>query len=340
MFTPYFVIGIGAYGKSILVEKTSGRRSIFRKEANSPGYNRNLDKLYVLKDFRLKSLEEQADDSSLPAAGIDDDSIMDELNLIRSLSHPFIARLRGDFKVNRPTRHYFVYDYYVGGSLRSMLSNVRDGVLNSGSSDGRLPKTQACAYFAQCILAMFYLHSNNVYIKSFDPENILIDRHGHLKLSHFGYRYDLNSSGERLNILYLAPELLISKDWSNSKKIHRQRDMQSEVEADYWSLGVLVYELFNGKYPFTADGSLLSCTDIQEVSRVRLRILQASYLEPTNIMAGALAYIKSLLVQNPRNVAKFSKITMAITQRLTLSSCNRKEKCGVLLALCTIFNHL
>ena len=145
MFTPYFVIGIGAYGKSILVEKTSGRRSIFRKEANSPGYNRNLDKLYVLKDFRLKSLEEQADDSSLPAAGIDDDSIMDELNLIRSLSHPFIARLRGDFKVNRPTRHYFVYDYYVGGSLRSMLSNVRDGVLNSGSSDGRLPKTQACA---------------------------------------------------------------------------------------------------------------------------------------------------------------------------------------------------
>ena len=87
MFTPYFVMVLERMARAFWL-KTSGRRSICRR--NTPGYNRNLDKLYVLKDFRVALLEEQADESLLEAASIDDDSIMDELNLIRSLSHPFV----------------------------------------------------------------------------------------------------------------------------------------------------------------------------------------------------------------------------------------------------------
>ena len=345
------------------MEKSSGRQSIYYDNSiNKNNDNNNLyrgqaqrnhnkelkrfDKLYVLKDFRIKNMlneEDEEDDEDdddddddededdtqkkkqkkkkkkkkkekekqssstkqqqLPPS-IDQDSINDELNLIRSLSHPFIARLRGDFALNMPLRHYFIYDYYPGGTLRMMLTNTKKGMYDGKGvirQNGRIPERNACAYFAQCILAMFYLHSNNIYIKTFDPKHILIDRHGHIKLTHFGYRYDnIDGNGNRNNILYLAPELLMSKQWLNSRKIHRQRDMKSLVETDYWSLGVLIYELFCGTYPFTTDGKLIDCTKKKEIKEIRLRILRASYvIREKDILPDAITYINSLLVLNP-----------------------------------------
>jgi hypothetical protein len=178
-FTPHFVLGIGTYGKSTLVEKTSGRDSIYysangnsSKTSSSKSQSR-FDKLYVLKDFRIKdenddgsddddaelgddddivftnTRQRQAKQENTKMPSIDQDSINDELNLLRSLSHPFVAKFRGDFTVNAPKRHYFVFDYYAGGTLRMMLKNTKNGTYDgTGNMYFRIPERNACAYFA------------------------------------------------------------------------------------------------------------------------------------------------------------------------------------------------
>jgi serine/threonine protein kinase len=154
---------------------------------------------------------------------------------------------------------------------------------------------------SQCALAMFYLHSNHIYIKSFDPKHIVLDQYGHVKLTHFGYRYDnADVGGTRSNIFYLAPELIMSKDWNNSRKIQRQRDMRSLVESDYWSLGILVYELFCGAYPFTTDGEIPDSIKLKDLKAIRLQILRASYTIPAgDIPPDVVTYIHAMLALNP-----------------------------------------
>ena len=161
------------------MEKTSGRDSIYYSangNNNSTPSSKNqsrFDKLYVLKDFRIKdenddesdndddnlsddddivftnTNQRQAQGKNKKLPSIDQDSINDELNLLRSLSHPFVAKFRGDFTVNVPKRHYFVYNYYPGGTLRMMLTNTKNGSYDgTGNMYFRIPERNACAYFA------------------------------------------------------------------------------------------------------------------------------------------------------------------------------------------------
>eukprot|EP00943_MAST-04B_sp_MAST-4B-sp1_P002368 g2368.t1 len=84
------------------------------------------------------------------------------------------------------------------------------------------------------------------------------------------------------------------------RKIHRQRDMKSLVESDYWSLGILIYELFCGAYPFTTDGEIPDSIKLEKLKDIRLRILRASYTIPAGgIPPDVVTYINALLVLNP-----------------------------------------
>ena len=86
-----------------------------------------------------------------------------------------------------------------------------------------------------------YLHSKNIIYRDLKPENILIDDEGYLKLTDFGFAkycetrtYTLCGTPE-----YLAPEVLLNK--GHGKPV------------DWWTLGILTYEMIAGIDPFNDD---------------------------------------------------------------------------------------
>jgi serine/threonine kinase 32 len=100
---------------------------------------------------------------------------------------------------------------------------------------------QAVQFFvAETALAIDYLHSIRIVHRDLKPDNLLLDENGHVHLTDFNIAVHF-SSGRQLtgvagSMAYMAPEVLAKKGYS--------------CQIDWWSLGVIVYELLFGRRPF------------------------------------------------------------------------------------------
>jgi serine/threonine protein kinase len=152
-----------------------------------------------------------------------------EKAILRKLAHPFIVHLQGAFQDR--TRLYLLFDYIPGGEL---FSRIADEGLRYGATR---------FYISEIVLAIEYLHSQTVAYRDLKPENILLDRAGHIVIADFGFAKEVT---ERTFTLcgtpdYLAPEVI-------SRKGHG-------CKADWWSLGVLLFEMTTGYPPFAANSA-------------------------------------------------------------------------------------
>ena len=156
------------------------------------------------------------------------DKILSEKEIMIQIDHPFIVKLHWAFQSSKEL--HFVMDFCVGGELFYHLRNV-----------GRLNESQAKFYFAEVLLAIEYLHKNGIIYRDLKPENILLDIDGHVRLADFG----LSKADMKLNKLthsfcgspeYMSPEMLEQVGYSMS--------------IDYYSLGVLIYEMLFGLPPY------------------------------------------------------------------------------------------
>ncbi|EED19512.1 cAMP-dependent protein kinase-like, putative [Talaromyces stipitatus ATCC 10500] len=145
---------------------------------------------------------------------------------------PFIVGLKFSFQT--PTDLYLVTDYMSGGELFWHLQK-----------EGRFQEARAKFYIAELILALQHLHDHDIVYRDLKPENILLDANGHIALCDFGLSKANLTKNDTTNTFcgtteYLAPEVLLDEQGYTKM-------------VDFWSLGVLVFEMCCGWSPFYAE---------------------------------------------------------------------------------------
>lgn len=184
---------------------------------------------------------------------------------------PFIVGLKFSFQT--PTDLYLVTDYMSGGELFWHLQK-----------EGRFNEDRAKFYIAELVLALEHLHDNDIVYRDLKPENILLDAKGHIALCDFGLsKANLNNDGTTNTFCgtteYLAPEVLL--DESGYTKM-----------VDFWSLGVLIFEMCCGWSPFYADNTQQMYKNIA-FGKVRF---------PKEVLSQeGRSFVKGLLNRNPKH---------------------------------------
>ena len=126
---------------------------------------------------------------------------------------------------------YLILDYVPNGDLFALLSY-------------EFSESQVRFVISQLVLALCHLHRNNIIYRDLKPENILLDEVGYIKLTDFGLSKQL-APGENISksfcgtVEYMAPEVI--------------RRSGHGTAADFWSVGVLIYEMLFGKLPFRSE---------------------------------------------------------------------------------------
>ena len=151
-----------------------------------------------------------------------------ERDLMVKIHCPFIVNIKSAFQDEKYL--YIVSDFMQGGDMYYHLHQARKFDFNL---------TQF--YISEIILALEYLHKNNMVYRDLKPENILLDAKGHIKLADFGLSKMLNSSKDKAftvcgTLQYLAPEMFTNQGYDKN--------------VDWWALGCLIYEMLTGKLPF------------------------------------------------------------------------------------------
>ncbi|KAJ2933660.1 hypothetical protein H1R20_g3436, partial [Candolleomyces eurysporus] len=188
-----------------------------------------------------------------------------------SLSCPFLVGLKFSFQTDQDL--YLVTDFKSGGELFWHLQR-----------ETRFTEERAKFYIAELILALEHLHKYNIVYRDLKPENILLDATGHVALCDFGLsKADLQPNELTTTFCgtteYLAPEILL--DEHGYGKI-----------VDFWSLGVLLFEMCCGWSPFYAE-------DTQQMYK---NICFGKIRFPKGVIGeeGKL-FVKGLLNRNPKN---------------------------------------
>ena len=154
-------------------------------------------------------------------------TILAERNIMRRCEHPFIVSLK--FAFHTATKFYLGLEYIAGGELFYLMR--RHAVFSI---------QQIRLFVAEIALALDHLHKNGIIYRDLKPENILIGVDGHLKLTDFGLSKDISDSKMTRSFCgtpeFMAPEIVLKKQYS--------------FGVDWWTLGVLTYELFFEKPPF------------------------------------------------------------------------------------------
>ncbi|GCB18644.1 cAMP-dependent protein kinase type 2 [Aspergillus awamori] len=175
----------------------------------------------------------------------------DERRMLNRVRHPFLITLWGTWQDSRNL--YMVMDFVEGGELFSLLRKSQ-----------RFPNPVAKFYAAEVTLALEYLHTQNIIYRDLKPENLLLDRHGHLKITDFGFAKEVPDITWTLcgTPDYLAPEVVSSKGYNKS--------------VDWWSLGILIFEMLCGFTPFWDSGSPVKIYE----NILRGRVKYPPYLHP------------------------------------------------------------
>jgi len=185
---------------------------------------------------------------------------LNEKRILQCINFPFVVNL--DFSFQNNSMLFLIMPIVSGGELFNHLQKMK-----------KFSEIISRFYSAQVAMALEYLHYLGVVYRDLKPENLLLDCHGYVKVTDFGFAKVVN--GRTYTFCgtpeYIAPEIIKNTGYS--------------FAADWWSFGILIYELNAGYAPFRHD----------EPIRLYELIVDGKYNCPSGFSAELKAAIITLL---------------------------------------------
>ena len=204
-------------------------------------------------------------------------SINSERTFLAKLNHPFIVNMHYAFQDN--DNLYLVMDMLSGGDLRYHISRHR-----------KFSEEQTRFFIGCMILALEYIHTNNVIHRDIKPENLVLDEKGYVRITDFGIAKENcpdNSSETSGTPGYMSPEVMKGRNHS--------------FEVDFFAIGVIGYEFMNGKRPYVGRNR----REIKEQM-----IATQAKIKDEDIIPGwsneSADFINQLLIRRPENRLGFN----------------------------------
>lgn len=149
--------------------------------------------------------------------------VMNELFILRQIDSPFLVQLVESFQTE--SKLILILEYCVCGNFSRLLKK---------QEKNKMEESEARKYICEVLLAIEYLHRRNILYRDLKPDNILVDKAGHIKLADFGLSKALRSDSELSDTFcgshaYLTPEMLERKPHGKS--------------IDWYGVGALLYEM-------------------------------------------------------------------------------------------------
>ena len=192
-----------------------------------------------------------------------------EKEILQTIDYPLLCGLVFCFQTEE--RIYFIMPFLSGGELFQHLRKFRT-----------FDEEKVRFYGAQIALALEYLHSKGIVYRDLKPENILMDEQGYLKLADFGMAKKLKDDEKAMSFCgtpeYLAPEIITMEG--------------HDKNADWWSFGILLFEMLCGLPPFYVE-NLDKMYELIKTSSVR-------FPKRINLSEDAKDIIRKLLEKNPK----------------------------------------
>ncbi|KDR20026.1 ribosomal protein S6 kinase alpha-5-like [Zootermopsis nevadensis] len=217
--------------------------------------------------YAMKIMEKPDDALSLQ------DSITERKVHEKVSNIPFLVGLH--YACQTEMRLYLIIDYYEGGTMTNLLRQK-----------GPFTEDQARIYIAEVVLAIEHLHKMRVIHRDLKPDNILLDARGHVAVADYGISKTFRSPKKAKRTYsfcgtreYMAPEVIRSKGYG--------------LAADWWSVGVLAYEMVKGVKPFKYNKDCSDCTLFS-------KILNCKPVMPRSASKDMRDLITRLLEKQPR----------------------------------------
>ncbi|KAJ1846105.1 Serine/threonine-protein kinase 36 [Coemansia sp. RSA 2611] len=216
--------------------------------------------------------------SKLNRKRIEIETYREEMRLLQQLDHPHVIQLIEYFETQNDI--YIVLEY-----CKCDLS------VYLKRKGGYLKMEEVRVIAQQLVTGLYYLHKNAVLHHDIKLANALVGADNRVKWCDLGLATQLTKDGKPIYVhalkgtpLYMAPEIL--------------RKSRYTYRADFWSLGVVIYELYVGKTPFRTD----SLADLKH------NIMEEDIVWPREIPCQLKSFLCLLLVRNPNERASWRQL--------------------------------
>ncbi|MEQ2277164.1 hypothetical protein XENORESO_021160, partial [Xenotaenia resolanae] len=216
----------------------------------------NLGKYYAMKRVSKKQI----------VAKRQEEHMLFEKKILKAIQCDFIVKLYAAFKDTRYI--YMVMEFCSGGEIWTKLKEV-----------GRFDEHVAVFCTACVVEAYAYLHNKNIMYRDLKPENLMLDIRGYVKLVDFGFAKELIRGEKTYSFVgtpeYMAPEII--------------KNQGHDFAVDFWSLGILIFELLVGSPPFSSS----------EPQKIYSKILDGELKFPPYLSEAAKSIISKLCRPRP-----------------------------------------